>query len=90
MQDMAAEVPSTGPHSLVGMALMDKTASALGVVQTFDPKHNIKRFRERDKNEIGVKVRKNRASLNRHTLSRLALAVDPTISMKSLLDPDDK
>lgn len=90
LQEMSATIVSKGDNSLAGPPLMDRTVSKYGTVHSFDPKHNIKRFRERDKNHRGVQVSKDGASLNNETLRRLFSVVTPSANLDQLFNPDDK
>lgn len=90
LQDMSASVISDGPNSLAGMALIDQTESEHGTVHCMDAKHNIKRFRERDKSLTGMLFTVDGLSLNPETLKELFLLNDPSCNFTEIFDPDDK
>lgn len=75
---------------LVACAMMDQEAAPGEIVYGMDPKHLVKRLRERLKSETtGVRVGGG-AAITGPVLRHLALALDPTRNVESLLDPADR
>lgn len=76
--------------ALTKCVLMDRMLGEGGITAGFDPKHLIKRLRERLKSPTtGVKVGAG-AAVQRDTLESLLSMHQPQLPLKQLLDPLDR
>lgn len=75
---------------LVKCDLMDRSLGEAGTTACFDPKHLLKRLRERLKSQTtGVKIGAG-AAIQRDKLEMVLGMHQPQLKLKQLLDPDDR
>ena len=91
LYNLAASVRSEGLGGLGGLELMDQTTSKHGLVQCYDLKHNLKRFRSRHCSIKGVQIAKEGHVLNRETYPRIFRMHDgPDRKYDSFFSAQDK